>query len=212
MAAGFLYLRSKMAKPLPIQISIPQPCNEDWHKMTPTEQGRFCNACQKCVVDFTGFTDRQLFEYLNTNKGLKICGRFENTQLNRPIHVPSQPHSLLYKCFIALGLTLILSQAPIENIYAAPFKTDLLSRQYIAEDSSKTKTDTSAKVYIIDGVKVYSTRGTNIVQGGASIDQVEVMQSGTSAKNDGQVRELNQPASPTATTERKNTFKRNKQR
>lgn len=204
---GNCILDTKMPKP--IQISIPQPCHEDWSKMTPTEQGRFCNACQKSVVDFTGFTDRQLFEYLNTHKGLKICGRFENTQLNRPIHVPSQPHSLLYKCFIALGLTLILSQAPTENIKAAPFKTDLLSRQYIADDSCRTKTD-STKVYIIDGVEVLSTRGTNIVSGGASIDQVEVMQSGTSAKYDGPVQEHISPLP--ATTERKNTFKRNKPR
>jgi len=199
-----------MCKSKPIQISIPKPCNEDWNQMTLVEQGRFCSSCQKCVVDFTAYSDRQLFEYLNKHKGQKICGRFEYTQLNRPIHIPSQPHSRLYQYFIALGLTLILSQAPIENIKAAPFKTDLLSRQYIADDSCKTRTDSSAKVYIIDGVKVYSTRGTNIVQGGASIDQVEVMQSGTPAKYDGSVQEGTiLPTS--ATNERKNTFKRNKQ-
>jgi hypothetical protein len=193
----------------PIQISIPQPCHEDWSKMTPTEQGRFCNSCQKCLVDFTGFTDRQLFEYLNTNKGLKICGRFENIQLDRPINIPPQPQSLLYQCFIALGLTLILSQAPTQNINASPLKTDLLNVQFIADDSIKTKTDTAMKYYI-DGTEYISPKRTNICMG--AIDQVEVLQSGTSAKYDGQVRELNQPTSPPTTTERKNTFKRNKQR
>jgi hypothetical protein len=36
-----------------LQISIPEPCHENWHTMTPTQQGRFCNACAKEVVDFS---------------------------------------------------------------------------------------------------------------------------------------------------------------
>jgi len=102
----------------PIQISIPLPCHEDWSKMTPTEHGRFCNACKKCVVDFTGFTDKQLYQYILAHKEQQICGRFNNTQLNRNIHIHNQPHSLLYKYFIALGLTLVLTQAPIQKVNA----------------------------------------------------------------------------------------------
>jgi len=120
----------------PIQISIPQPCQEDWDKMTPTEQGRFCDRCQKCVVDFTGFTDRQLYNYMIAHKEQKICGRLNNTQLNRPINIPSQPHSLLYKYFIALGLTLVLTQATTQDISAKTpyiYNTVLSDRAIINE-------------------------------------------------------------------------------
>lgn len=193
-----------MSKPQPIQISIPQPCHEDWNKMTPTEQGRFCNTCQKCVVDFTSYNDTMLYEYMQKNKNNKVCGRFNTTQLNRPIQIQHQPHSLLYKYFIALGLTLVLSQAPIENIRSAPFKTELLCSEFAADDTSKTKTDT---VYIIDGVKCTSDRGKNIATG--SVDQVEILLPGIPAKYEGSMPEYNlqQPA----TTERNNLFKRNKQ-
>jgi hypothetical protein len=96
----------------PIQISIPNPCSEDWSKMTPQEQGRFCNHCQKCVVDFTGWTDAQVYNYIAQHKNQNICGRFQTTQLNRTINIPPQPHSLLYKYFIGLGLTLVFTQLP----------------------------------------------------------------------------------------------------
>ena len=35
------------------QIQIPNPCNEDWDKMSPTEKGAFCKVCSKEVIDFT---------------------------------------------------------------------------------------------------------------------------------------------------------------
>lgn len=96
----------------PIQISIPNPCHEDWDKMTPKEQGRFCSSCQKCVVDFTGFSDGQLYKFLAERRGQKICGRFNRTQLNRQISIPHQPHSALYKWMIAAGLALVFTVTP----------------------------------------------------------------------------------------------------
>lgn len=107
-----------MPQPTPIKISIPQPCNEDWNKMTPVDQGRFCSSCQKCVIDFTTFTDKQLYEYITAHKNQQVCGRFRHTQLNRTLQIPPQPHSRLYRYFIGLGLTLVLAQIPTEQLRA----------------------------------------------------------------------------------------------
>jgi hypothetical protein len=68
----------------PIQISIPQPCHEDWQKMTAAEQGKFCGACQKTVVDFSTMSDGEIVRLFEQKKG-KLCGRFTTTQLERPI-------------------------------------------------------------------------------------------------------------------------------
>lgn len=38
------------------QIQIPDPCNEDWDKMTPSKKGAFCKVCSKEVFDFTKST------------------------------------------------------------------------------------------------------------------------------------------------------------
>jgi len=92
-----------------IQLSIPSPCHEDWDKMTPCEQGRHCTHCSKTVIDFTAWSDTALYAFF-TKKQEHVCGRFLSTQLNRPIHIPPQPHSRLYRMVIAMGLTLIFAQ------------------------------------------------------------------------------------------------------
>ena len=68
-----------------IQISIPQPCHEDWQAMTPADKGRFCDKCMKNVMDFTAKTDREILDAYA--KDSKLCGRFRNDQLEREIAV-----------------------------------------------------------------------------------------------------------------------------
>jgi hypothetical protein len=66
-----------------MKFSIPEPCHEDWTKMTPTQQGAFCGNCQKNVVDFTKLTDTEVLQYLNNNRHKQVCGKIDNTQLQR---------------------------------------------------------------------------------------------------------------------------------
>jgi hypothetical protein len=66
-----------------ITIHIPEPCHEDWQKMTQTEKGKFCSVCTKEVIDFTSKTDEDLVKILSDSKN--TCGRFKKTQLNREV-------------------------------------------------------------------------------------------------------------------------------
>jgi hypothetical protein len=70
-----------------IQLSIADPCHENWNSMLPEEKGRFCLSCQKTVVDFTDMTDGQVFDYFKNYKG-STCGQFTADQLNRNIAQP----------------------------------------------------------------------------------------------------------------------------
>ena len=133
-----------MKRPQAIQISIPQPCSEDWHKMTPQDQGRYCDACKKCVVDFTGFTDRQLYDYYTQHANEKICGRFHNAQLNRPITIPSQPHSKLYRIAIALGLAIaIVTTGEQQSFAKAPGIEYNFINNYQTDDTTQNNTDST---------------------------------------------------------------------
>lgn len=85
-------------------LSIADPCHEDWSKMTPVEQGRFCSSCQKKVVDFTTQTDEEILAFFNNYNGT-ACGRFTDDQLDRPIQqIEFKPASSFLK--YAAGLLL----------------------------------------------------------------------------------------------------------
>ena len=87
------------------EIKIPNPCNEKWSKMTPTEKGAFCSSCQKEVFDFTNKSNYQLAKLLDTNKN--ICGKFKPKQLNTTIS--SLENNKYSKVGIMLGVSTLLT-------------------------------------------------------------------------------------------------------
>lgn len=91
-----LHLYSKTSFMQKLQLSIPQPCHENWQHMTATEQGRFCNACAKEVIDFSMMTDTEVLNYFTSLTHEKVCGRALPTQLNRNITLPKEPKKRLF--------------------------------------------------------------------------------------------------------------------
>lgn len=73
-----------------LNLQIPSACHENWQKMVPDQKGRYCQACQKSVIDFTAMTDVELISYFQTHTG-SSCGRFTEGQLNRDIRIPRKP-------------------------------------------------------------------------------------------------------------------------
>ena len=69
------------------RLQIPEPCHEDWDKMTPGDKGRFCDSCQKTVHDFTGMSDAQLIAFFKRPSTGSVCGRFNNDQLERDFEI-----------------------------------------------------------------------------------------------------------------------------
>lgn len=79
-------------------IQIPNPCQEDWNQMLPAEQGRFCQACEKTVVDFSQMSDEQVLNYFKIKQQAaeRVCGRFRAEQVSKPVpfHWQKWPLSL----------------------------------------------------------------------------------------------------------------------
>jgi len=73
-----------------IQLSVSEPCHENWDKMSPVNQGRFCGSCQKQVVDFSLMSDRELLQFFQKPSTGSVCGRFMNDQLDRKLDVPKK--------------------------------------------------------------------------------------------------------------------------
>ena len=88
-----------------IQLSIPEPCHQSWENMTPTQQGRFCNACAKEVIDFSQMSDTAVLNYFNIKKNDQVCGRAYPDQLNRSIAgLPAKKISWYWNYAIAFFL------------------------------------------------------------------------------------------------------------
>ena len=64
------------------KISIPKPCNQNWNSMSPNKNGRFCNSCDKTVIDFTKMNNPEISKYFSENSNNeRICGHFKFNQI-----------------------------------------------------------------------------------------------------------------------------------
>lgn len=73
-----------------LQLSVSQPCHENWDNFTPTATGGFCGSCQKNVRDFTQMSDTELIAFFRnaaSKKSESMCGHFRNTQIQTKFDV-----------------------------------------------------------------------------------------------------------------------------
>lgn len=99
-----------------LRIEIPIPCQENWEAMTPTEQGKLCEACAKEVIDFSTYSDQQLIRFFEQEKSDDLCGRYRRDQVNttlqnRPLYQMVPRLSLVMAGLF--GLTLAQGQSPV---------------------------------------------------------------------------------------------------
>jgi hypothetical protein len=73
--------------------------------MTTIENGKYCSACSNNVIDFTSLTDTEIIRLIEKANG-KVCGRFDNKQLNRLIEIQGNQNKVtgIYKLLTGLIL------------------------------------------------------------------------------------------------------------
>ena len=113
------------------QISIPNPCHQNWHEMNVAEKGRFCDSCQKNVIDYTMQSDTSILKSFSENYNL--CGRFLPNQLDR-ILLERKEKSVYWQVgfasflgFLGLGSQTTFAQGEVR----VEKKKDSLSQQQI---------------------------------------------------------------------------------
>lgn len=114
--------------PKKLHVSLTKPCTENWNSMTPTEQGRHCQVCEKQVVDFTQMSDQEIIRYFKTYNNL--CGRMRPDQVNRNYTLPTTPSGSKKWLMAGLFTGLILSQhTPTQAINKQNQPTTLIQQQ-----------------------------------------------------------------------------------
>lgn len=131
-----------------IRISIPNPCGENWNKMTTTEKGKFCASCQKNVIDFTTYTDREILNYYNQNS--KICGRFTHEQLNRNLLIPKEKNTFWMMAAASILAFLGLGNQTVKAQESA--KTEQTDKKImqtnISTDSNNEEIEIRGKIFL----------------------------------------------------------------
>src|SRR5260221_2657986 len=121
-----------------LQLSIPTPCHENWDNMTSVQQGKFCNSCQKQVVDFSNMSYRQVAEFFKKPSTGSVCGRFMYTQLDHPIEIPKKRIPWV-KYFFQIAIPLFLANLKSSaqaNVVVGKPKTEVCSRDIKGQISS----------------------------------------------------------------------------
>lgn len=147
-----------------LNISIPEPCHEDWNKMTPTEKGKFCGVCTKEVVNFTSFSDEQLIKYFNKNK--KLCGHFNKDQLNRDLVLARRDNRSIPSYIVAGLFSLFLLNSNTTKAQEKP-KTEQSDKKYTSIPLSNTLAKDSITVsgIVVDENNIFLPGATVMVKG-----------------------------------------------
>ena len=100
----------------PLAVTIPSPCHENWEQMSVVERGRYCQACQTVVTDFTVLSDDEIIRHIEQAAGGKMCGRFLPLQIDRALIPDKKVHHI--GTFRKVAASLLLFYASIHKTSA----------------------------------------------------------------------------------------------
>ncbi|WP_300665570.1 hypothetical protein [Fluviicola sp.] len=132
------------------KIVLTNPCSENWDSMPADAIGRFCQSCQKSVIDFSSKSDDEIKTFLKDKQGENLCGRFQVHQVER-IRIEIDPNLLIsaipsWQKFLVvflicfgqdfLGVDFIFAQTETDSIPVKTEQVDSLVSIAVAEPDS----------------------------------------------------------------------------
>lgn len=101
------------------EVTIAEPCAQNWDEMIKGEGFNFCIACSINVIDFSDYTNAEIINVL-ANAGSAICGRMSRSQLNQLNYhltiVPTNNRNWMkYLGVLAIGMSIFMMDAKAEN-------------------------------------------------------------------------------------------------
>lgn len=102
------------------EITIAEPCTQNWDEMEKGSGFNFCAACSKNVIDFSGYTNAQIIQTL-ASASSNVCGRLSQSQLNQlNYHLTLVPATnrnwMKYLGVLAIGASILTHSAAAATI------------------------------------------------------------------------------------------------
>lgn len=139
-------------------IKIENPCTESWENMHPISGGRFCDLCNKKVLDLTNLSDAEILQILENSHG-QICGRVLKNQLKKPFYNEYPHEKPIYKTKfnyskIATGIALATSLTSIQANQFPKINNQLQinsSKNYVQENELKENEKIVDNDFVVSG-------------------------------------------------------------
>lgn len=128
------------------EVTIAEPCLQNWDEMDKGEGFNFCKACSKNVIDFSGYTNAEIISVL-AGASSSVCGRLSQAQLNQLNHhlsvVPTTNRNWMkYLGVLAIGMSIFVMDVRAENLKAPIEITNSINNR-----TDDTKTLAPKKIY-----------------------------------------------------------------
>jgi hypothetical protein len=128
------------------EVTIAEPCLQNWEEMEKGDGFNFCNACSKNVIDFSGYTNAEIINVL-ANSGSSVCGRLSHSQLNQlNYHLAIVPTSnrnwMKYLGVLAIGMSIFVMDAKAHSL-----KTPIAITKSINSKTDDKKPVVPKKIY-----------------------------------------------------------------
>lgn len=148
------------------KLKIESPCHEKWEKMHLNAAGKFCDTCQKNVVDFTTKSPREIARIISEAQG-KTCGRFKASQLEQeysvitPLHNESNWYASVAASFLVM-LGVKTTHAQDTSVKTPLVITEKRETPLLIGDTVIVEQRVEEKVYKIEGQMVDAETGEPI--------------------------------------------------
>jgi hypothetical protein len=157
-----------MSRSISLTIQMNTPCDEHWNGMEPTEAGRFCNKCQKPVINFVDLSDQQILQYFLEHP-YPVCGRMLTTQ--RDHHFEHTTPTINRHLFPVTATLLTLATITTE---AAPPTPLIVNRSPVQQPHIKQAPANLADSLLISGT-VKDKHGAPIENAEIIFDQYKLL-------------------------------------
>lgn len=101
-----------------LQLVLTNPCLKQWDDLQPAANGRYCDSCEKHIVDLTDKSDAELINFFKRKKG-NACGRVLSSQLGRELLLPLYKPNWYQLLPLAIGAVMV---SPVQAKQLQPAK------------------------------------------------------------------------------------------
>jgi hypothetical protein len=172
-----------------MQVTVPEPCKQDWDAMPKCASGYYCKQCDTVVTDFSRMTDAQIIAFLQKERF--GCGVFRNDQLKRDLIEPPVQQPLYFRR-LAMGVMLFFgwiagSDAQTRTIGKSKAQQGAVPAKQPAQISKSNKQSAGAKpVHRVDTTAAVKTADQIEKSGGVrNLNDIASLSTGVYQHNSG---------------------------